>query len=338
MEIPATIAVIATTLRITTSLGALAGGAGVDILIWIHSAISALQFVIIFFTLRQFIRPSFSLDWAFSKSLLKKAYPLALANLFSVVYFRVDTVMLGMMKNQTSVGIYNAAYRLLEFTLIFPAYYGGAIFPVIASSFKANTQRFLLIYRRSLKYMWIMALPMALGVTMLGPKLIRVLYGLAYVQSVQLLSVLMWSLLIIALNAVSVPYLIVMEKQRVVTVFTLVMMLFNLGLNAIFIPTYGALGAAWVTLASEIINIILYVVVLAKPLALNLKLLRYFVKPALAGLVMVTVLYFIKTWDLGFQIVLGALVYSVGLYSWAGLTRLTGNCLAVSSNPIPRAK
>ncbi len=338
MEIPATIAVIATTLRITTSLGALAGGAGVDILIWIHSAISALQFVIIFFTLRQFIRPSFSLDWAFSKSLLKKAYPLALANLFSVVYFRVDTVMLGMMKNQTSVGIYNAAYRLLEFTLIFPAYYGGAIFPVIASSFKANTQRFLLIYRRSLKYMWIMALPMALGVTMLGPKLIRVLYGLAYVQSVQLLSVLMWSLLIIALNAVSVPYLIVMEKQRVVTVFTLVMMLFNLGLNAIFIPTYGALGAAWVTLASEIINIILYVVVLAKPLALNLKLLRYFVKPALAGLVMVTVLYFIKTWDLGFQIVLGALVYSVGLLLLGGFTRLTGNCLAVSSNPIPRAK
>ncbi len=322
MEIPAAIAVVATTLRITTSLGALAGGAGVEVLLWIHSMVSILQFLIIFIMLRHFVRPAFRLDWAFTKNLLKKAYPLALANLFSVIYFRVDTVMLGAMKNQTEVGLYNAAYRLLEFTLIFPAYYGGAIFPVIASSFQGNRQRFLLIYRRSLKYMWIMALPMALGVTMVGPKLTYVLYGAAYMPSVQLLLVLVWSLLIIAINAVSVPYLIVMERQRLVTVFTLVMMVFNIVLNAVFIPRYGALGAAWVTLVSEIINIVLYVMVLAKPLALNFNLIRYFLKPALAGLLMVGGLYFINPWDLGFQIILGALIYGSALWLLGGFDEI----------------
>ncbi len=322
MEIPSAIAVIAATLRITASLGALAGGAGVVTLIWIQSVMSAVQFIIIFITLRQFVRPNFHMDWSFAKHLLRQAYPLALANLFSVVYFRVDTVMLGVMKDQSSVGIYNAAYRLLEFTLIFPAYYGGAIFPVIASSFKVNQQRFLLIYRRSLKYMWIITLPMALGVTMLGPTIIRVLYGQAYIQSVQLLSVLMWSLLIIALNSVSAPYLIVMEKQRIVTVFALVMMLFNMVLNAVFIPAYGALGAAGVTLGSEVINSLLYVIVLAKPLSLNLGLLRYFVKPALAGLIMVVLLYFIGAWDMGFQIVLGAAVYGISLLALGGFDEI----------------
>jgi O-antigen/teichoic acid export membrane protein len=100
------------------------------------------------------------------------------------------------------------------------------------------------------------------------------------------------------------------------------MMVFNIVLNAVFIPRYGALGAAWVTLVSEIINIVLYVMVLAKPLALNFNLIRYFLKPALAGLLMVGGLYFINPWDLGFQIILGALIYGSALWLLGGFDEI----------------
>lgn len=309
MEIPSTLNVVATTLRIAASLGALAVGAGVEVLIWIHSIIALIHFLMSYTALRYFVKPSYKLNKPFCQILLKQAFPIALAQFFSIIYFRVDTVMLGSLKDQTEVGIYNAAYRLLEFTLIFPAYYGGAIFPVIAASYKNNQQRFLLIYRRSIKYMWIMSLPMALGVMALAPKLILTIFGPNYQASIPILSVVMWSLLVIAINGVSMPYLIAMGKQRVITILALVMMLFNIALNYLVIPSYGALGAAWVTLVSEIINISLFVMVLVKPLSLNIKLLRHFYQPALAGAVMYGGLLLIKSWDLGFQIIGGAVLY-----------------------------
>ncbi|NTV53781.1 MAG: oligosaccharide flippase family protein, partial [Candidatus Firestonebacteria bacterium] len=97
MEIPSMISVIATMLRVGISLGALAAGADVLILIWIFSLASALQFALSFVLLNSHIHPQFKVDWSFWKSLLVQAYPLALANLFSVVYFRIDTIMLASM-------------------------------------------------------------------------------------------------------------------------------------------------------------------------------------------------------------------------------------------------
>jgi O-antigen/teichoic acid export membrane protein len=312
MEIPAMISVVATMLRVGVSLGALAAGADVLILIWIYSAASLLQFLLSFFLLSSRVRPDFKIDWAFWRALLKQAYPLALANLFSVIYFRIDTVMLASMAGESAVGLYNAAYRLLEFTIIFPAYYCGAVFPVISASYQTNPQRFLLIYRRSIKYMLMASLPLALGVAALAHRFIDVLYGPAYGASAPALLVLMWCLVLIAVNSINAPYLIVMGRQRVITGLLLASMCLNIGLNFYAIPRYGIRGAAWVTLISEIFNAFLFMLILSKTLSLELKMLRYAIVPILAGGSMYAFLRWVLGWDLGFQIAAGAVIY-IGL-------------------------
>ncbi len=314
MEITATVSVIVTTLRVTVSLGALAVGAGVMALIWIHTLAAAVHMVFLFGVLFYFSPPSWSLDLAFWKKMLRQAYPLALANLFSVIYFRVDTIMLASLQGQEAVGLYNAAYRLLEFTLILPAYYGGAIFPVISASYANNTQRFMLIYRRSLKYMWMASLPLAVGTFMLAPKFIQVLYGPDYAASVPVLSILMWTLVLIAVNSINAPYLITMGRQKTITVLVLIGMVCNVIFNALLIPRFGMLGAAWVTLGSEVLTIGLFMWALRKPLALRWRTIGNFLRPAMAAAVMYGVLYFITSWDLGFQIMLGGVVYCLLLW------------------------
>jgi O-antigen/teichoic acid export membrane protein len=309
MEIPSMIAVIATMLRVSVSLGALAAGADVLVLIWIYSLTYVLQFALSFFLLSSRIRPDFSLDWAFWKTLLAQAYPLALANLFSIIYFRIDTVMLASMRGEAAVGLYNAAYRLLEFTLIFPAYYIGAIFPVISASYPANPQRFALMYRRSVKYMLMVSLPLALGVTALAHRFIDVLYGPAYGPCVPALLVLMWCLVLITVNSINAPYLIVMGRQKVISLLLLSSMCLNIGLNFYFIPHYGIQGAAWVTLLSEIFNTLLFLIILSKPLSLEFKMLRHAGVPLVAGAAMYAFLRWVLGWDLGFQIAAGAVVY-----------------------------
>ncbi|MBN1595783.1 flippase [candidate division FCPU426 bacterium] len=314
MEITSAVSVVANTFRVTTSLGALAAGGDVFALIWIHTLYTAVHMGVLFGLLFYFIKPSWQLDLGFWVRLLKQAYPLALANLFSIIYFRVDTVMLASLKGQEEVGLYSAAYRLLEFTLIFPAYYGGAIFPVISSSYERNPQRFLLIYRRSLKYMWLLSLPLAAGTAVLAHRFMEVLYGTQYSAGVPVLSVLIWTLVLIAANSVNAPYLIVMGKQRVVTILVFISMLMNICLNAVFIPHYGMVGAAWVTLASEFLNITLFMWALRKPLGMKLRMARHFWRPAVAAGLMVAVLRWIFAWDLGYQIILGGVCYLAALW------------------------
>ena len=310
MEIPSTVSVIANTFRVTASLGALAAHGGVAALIWIHAIYAAVHMSILFWLLFYFIRPVFVLDLKFWKKMIKQAYPLALASPFSIIYFRIDTVMLASMQGQDAVGIYGAAYRLLEFTLIIPAYYCTAIFPVISTSYEKNPKRFLLIYRRSLKYMWIISLPVAMGAVVLAPRFISVLFGDPYAASVPVLSVLMWTFVLIAVNSINSPYLIVMGKQKVVTVLIMIGMIVNVVFNFIFIPQYGELGAAWVTLGSEILNVLLFTIVLFKPLKMEFSMVRHFIRPAIAVAVMAGGLYYITHWDLGYLIVLGGLVYA----------------------------
>ncbi|MEW6516279.1 MAG: flippase [candidate division FCPU426 bacterium] len=309
MEIPSTVSVVVTTLRVTASLGALAAGAGVAALIWINTLSAVVHLIILAGILFYFIRPVFSLDPAFWRTLLREAAPLALANLFSVIYFRVDTVMLGSFRGQDAVGLYNAAYRLLELTLILPAYYGGAVFPVISASFGANPQRFQLIYRRSMKYMFVLSLPLALGTVALADRFIDVLYGAQYLASVPVLMVLMWTLVLIAVNSINAPYLIAMGRQRIVTVLVLAGMLFNVLANLWAIPRYGMLGAAWTTLASEVLTLAIFTGTLWRPLSLTPSLLRHLLRPALAGAAMYGLLMLIHAWELGFQILLAGAAY-----------------------------
>ena len=309
MELPAGVGVIATMLRVGISLGALAAGAGLTALLVIYTAAAAVQFVLLLILLGMHMSFRFSLTWTFWKYLLGQAFPLALANLFSVVYFRVDTIMLAALAGQEAVGLYNAAFRLLEFTLMVPAYYVGAIFPVVSASQAAHPQRFLLIYRRSFKYMLIAALPMAVGASMLSPSLVDVLYGREYAASVPVLAVLMWSLVFIAVNSFNAPYLIAMGRQRTVTLLTAFGMVLNIALNAWAIPRWGIMGAAWVTLAAEAVTILLYFAALARPLALKFRMLRHAVRPLAAVGVMALVLRFTLTWDLGFQVFAAACVY-----------------------------
>ncbi|MCD4812899.1 flippase [bacterium] len=309
MEITSSVSVVANTFRIGVSLGALAVGEGVLALIWIHFFYSVLHMTVLVGILFYFIRPEFKLDTGFWKQMLKQAYPLALANFFSIIYFRVDTVMLASMKGQEAVGLYNAAFRLLELTLLLPAYYGGAIFPVISQSYSNHQQRFLLIYRRSMKYMFLLSLPLAAGAALLAPQFIDILYKQDYAASVPVLTVLMWCLVLIAVNSINAPYLIVMGRQKIVTRLVMIGMLLNIGLNAYAIPRYGMLGAAWVTLISEGVTIAMFMLALRRSLEMRFRMLRHFLKPVLAMAVMAGLLIVFQSWDMGYKIVIGGMVY-----------------------------
>jgi O-antigen/teichoic acid export membrane protein len=70
--------------------------------------------------------------------LFKKVWPLAVVFILSAIYFRIDMMMLEVMKGEKAVGIYSAAYKLVEFLSIIPGTVTVAALPGLSTDFSAN--------------------------------------------------------------------------------------------------------------------------------------------------------------------------------------------------------
>ncbi|MBT6049030.1 MAG: flippase, partial [Candidatus Scalindua sp.] len=129
------------------------------------------------------IRPSF--DLKFWRYILKESLPLALSVIFTVIYFKIDVVMLSIIRGSDSeIGWYSAAMRLIELMGIVPALIVSALFPIVSSLYKESIDSLKGVYRTSFRYLIMIALPIAVGTMLLSEHLIDTIYGEEYVKTI----------------------------------------------------------------------------------------------------------------------------------------------------------
>ena len=96
--------------------------------------------IINLFYLRKFIKLKFSFDFEIWQSVLKKSWPIAVTSIFSLVYFKADTLFLSILpvnpafasSNNQAVGIYGAPYKILEVLIAWPAIFMGLVSPLLS--------------------------------------------------------------------------------------------------------------------------------------------------------------------------------------------------------------
>ncbi|HEB01441.1 MAG TPA: hypothetical protein ENI16_00395, partial [Candidatus Portnoybacteria bacterium] len=91
-----------------------------------------INFGFIFFLSQRYIPIKLQFDFSFWKKLLKESYPLAIAAVLVMIYFKLDTIMLSLMKESAAVGIYGLAYKILESLIFFPAMFVGLVMPFLS--------------------------------------------------------------------------------------------------------------------------------------------------------------------------------------------------------------
>ena len=181
-------------------------------------------------------------------SLLNESWPLMLSGAASIINMRIDQVLLGSMTNFSTVGNYAVAVRISEIWFVLPGIIGTSIYPSIISAKKRGIEIYRMRVIAIIKYMSIFAIPFALLVSLLSNIVTSALYGDKYDDAGRYLAFHIWS---------GVPYLIFFVYSQVVVIEKLTKLTFyisfyavfvNLLLNYIFIPIYGGVGAATVTL------------------------------------------------------------------------------------------
>jgi len=291
-------------------------GMGYGILAVLGALIIAngLGFVLTMVLARRFTKISFTIDKKVWKSLFWQAVPMAIALVLIKIYFQVDIIFLSFMKGSHDVGIYSAAYKVLEVLITVPAMFVASILPSLSFHVaKKHFKRIKYLFQRSFDFLALMAFPITVGGILLARPIMKFVAGDQFEGSEKVLIWILVALSFIFLNTLMGNVMLAYHKQHRLIWQGVLGVVVNIGLNLILIPRYSYLGAAVATLITEGLVLLLMTGMVGK----ELKLWPRLINPAkilVATLGMGVVIYFLAGYNLIIPIAVGGVVYFVLLY------------------------
>ncbi len=188
-----------------------------------------------------------------------QSWPFGLAGIFYLIYFQSDIILLKYLSGAVTAGIYNVAFLVMAAVYLLPSViYQKFMLPKFHRWAHHDRERFYHTYRAGNIYMLGLGVVVMLGIWIVIPWAIPVLFGAEYQDAVLLLMILSLAAPIRFL-ATSVGATLVTQDhmQRKVKYMGTVAAL-NIILNLALIPIFGGVGAAVATVTSELVLLIIY--------------------------------------------------------------------------------
>lgn len=278
------------------------------------------NFFLVYRFCQKFIKIKLRFDFDYWGELLKDSIPLGIAAVLVMIYFKLDTVMLSLMKGPIAVGIYGLAYKILESLIFFPSLIVGLVMPLLARFAFTSWSRFNRVIQRTLEVLLLFIFPLIIGTIFLSPAIIKLIGGGNFTASAGVLNLLIIATGIIFLGALFSNVIIALRKQKALVWIYGVGAVVNVGANFIFIPRYSYWGAAGTTIFTEALVTILMVAIIYKVLG-HFFSFRLLVKIILATLAMGGFLWFNSTWHPFILGLAGIVVYFGVLYLIKGISK-----------------
>jgi len=185
------------------------------------------------------------------RRLLGDSWPMILSGLSVAIYMKIDQVMLGEIAGDRAVGIYTSATRLTEIWYVIPMVIVSSVFPAIVRSKEKDEE---LYYRRVTRLFSLMAavsLPIALPMSFFSSWIVVKLFGINYQAAGPVLAIHIWASLFVFYGIAQGPWDLTENLTRLAMLRMVGGAVVNIVLNLVFIPAYGALGAAVATVISQ---------------------------------------------------------------------------------------
>ena len=259
------------------------------------------------------ITPRLQVDYGFIKSLVRRALPFGIGGFFLVYYIWIARVMLSMMVNNEAVGYYSAAYNLMSSLNFVPSAFVASLFPLMAMFFKGSDKSLDKVFRIGIKYIYMLALPIAVGVTLLDKEIIALIYGSKFLPSAMALEILIWAEFFIFIDVLLSQMLFSINKENITMINAGLGAALNIGLNLVLIPRLGIEGSALATLATEFYFFVISFIVLKRyGHSVNLRNLLF--KPLIATSIMALFITTFSRLHLFMLIPMSAALYFAILY------------------------
>lgn len=253
-------------------------------------------------------RPAF--EWQAWSLIVARAWPVGVSIAFNLIYLRADTLILSLTRSQGEVGLYGAAYRVVDVLTVVPMLFMGVVLPFLATAWSAgDKERFNRTLTRALDALTLGALPLAAGAVAVGPDLLALVAGEPFRASGEILRVLIFGVAAIFISAASTHAIVAVNEQRKMIPLLAANAAVSLALYVILIPRYGVAAAAGVTVFSEIFAALSAMAVVA--VTTNYKFqASVFIRAAAAALAMAFVDHWLAPLPLALRILADSGVYA----------------------------
>lgn len=252
-------------------------------------------------------------DSAIFKFLFIIAVPFALTSIFTRVYGYVDSVMLSKLAGNEALGWYSIPYKITFAFQFIPFALTASLFPRFSNYFVTDKDKLARVFEQSIKYLFLVVMPIAVGIIVLAHDLIIKIFTIEYVNSIAPLKILMLSLIFTFLAAPVTVLLNACDRQKIQTAIIGFVMIANIIANFFLIPRFGVVGAAFAGLLG---NFLLFVLAYGFVRKIAQISHVYLIKTAFqviiaAGVMGLGVWWVDKMTNFIFAIIAGAIIYAV---------------------------
>ena len=222
--------------------------------IWVQIVGIGLVFFSLIIFLFEHLR-HLKISFNFSKliPLMERSWPFAVLMALMGLYNNIDSVMLKTLVNDGEAGEYALGFRLYYALLMFAQIFSGVLLPFFSKNMAERGIIELVASYTSKLLMWIGLTAACLSFAYQN-ELMSMLYpDKSSIQAAQAFSILMFGFVGSVLILVYGTLLTARLSLRELNIAAGVTLCINLFFNAIFIPKYGASGAAFTTLVSQLL-------------------------------------------------------------------------------------
>lgn len=242
--------------------------------------------------------------------MIKSSLPFGINTLMLTIAFGIDTVILSKFEPDYVVGWYNVAYSLVfSINFLFRGF-KEAIVPSLTRAFETDPDVVRLWFYRSVRVILMLSIPIAVGGAILAFPLIRFLYSEKFLPSAITLQILIWDVPFLMFSAFCGNISIIISEERSAAKIYTLNTVANVLLNLYAIPRYGLVGAAIVTVATDVIGAIQFYLLLSKKLDLP-SMRKIGLKILMASGGMGLIVWWMRSMHVLWVIILGAFAYLI---------------------------
>jgi O-antigen/teichoic acid export membrane protein len=252
------------------------------------------------------------IDIMFCKWIIGATPIFALIFIFSAVRQNIDILILTKMMGEREVGFYSAASKLVNVGALGISFYIMAVQPLIFKLFKSSLEKFETLCLESIRYFFILILPIIAVTTILSDKFVLLIFGEKFLPSAYVLSILIWLLILAGFNQIFTNALVASNNQKVNLFGNIISMIANVCLNLLLIPRLGFIGAGIASVASALVILIYQYNFVSKNL-FKVNYLSLGKKPLIGSVFMGIFLIFYKDINLFLSIFASTIVYLLSL-------------------------
>lgn len=188
---------------------------------------------------------------------LKELLPYVFSGFFIILYMKIDQLMIFNMLDAKALGIYAAAVKLCEPFYIVSTLVCSSLFPAIISGLVISRKEYEHRLQRLFNILTWLSITVSIGVHIFAEPIIHIVYGDKFAGAGIVLQTYFWASVFVFQGVVSGQAFAAEKMQSYNTFNTFVGAIINIGLNMWLIPLFGVKGAAFSTLISYFIAVVL---------------------------------------------------------------------------------